>query len=610
MYAVTGKMLVVNLTAHSYHVEDIPKDLYREYLGGYGIGLPLIMERMDPSVAPLSPESILGFASGYLTGTGSYIASRYMVFGKSPSTRGWGDSNSGGYFGKKMKKAGFDVILFYGQALKPVYLFVDSGSVEIKDASALWGSDTYETENYLKHRHGKDVEVACIGPAGENLSMIAGIATDKGRFAARSALGALMGSKKLKAVVVKGSGRIEIYDIKRLRELKKKYIKVFKEDLGSGLSKYGTPFFYETALIEGDAPFKNWSSSIEEFDVNKNTITAEEYLKYQVKRYACSGCPIGCGGHMRVESGPFKTEGSVHKVEYETSGMFGSNLLNGNIESLIKINDLCNRYGMDTIGCGGLVAFAVECFENGIINKSDTDGLELRWSNAESIVSLVEKIGKAEGLGAILSEGFEASVEHFGPESAKFAIHVRNEGLPAHDPRWSAGLALTYFSDPTPSRHTQGSTTFPIAGYEMPDIPPHEVRGRAKAHLDNVVLTHALNALGLCLFGYIILDYKAVPDFIEAVDGRKWNTDRLIEIGSRINAMRYLFNKKAGINFLNYDFPSRVLGNPPLESGSTKGVEIDLETMVNEYLELLKWDFEENIPSREIFKELRIESFL
>ncbi len=610
MYAVTGRMLMVNLETGNCVTEDIPEQLYSNYLGGYGIGLPLIMERMDPAIDPLDSRSILGFASGYLTGTGSYIASRYMVFGKSPSTLGWGDSNSGGYFGKKMKEAGFDVILFSGKSAKPVYLSIDSGEARLEDAKDIWGKDTYATEDYLKEKHGKDTEVACIGPAGERISMIAGISTDKGRYAARSALGALMGSKNLKAIVAKGKLKISIHDSEKLKNLRKKYLKIMKEDLGSLLSKYGTPTFYETAMIECDTPFKNWSSSIEEFDTESNTITAENYLKYQVKGYACSGCPIGCGGHMKLDKGPFKIESTVHKVEYETTGIFGSNLLNGNIEALIKINDICNRYGMDTISCGGLCAFAVECYERGIINSEMTDGLELKWGDAEAIVTLVEKIGKSEGIGGILAQGFEKAIEAFGEESRQYAIHIRNEGLPAHDPRWSAGLALTYYSDPTPSRHTQGSTTFPIAGYDMPDIPVHEAKGRAKAHLDNVILTHALNAMGLCLFGYIILDYKIMPEFLEAVDGREWTTQKIMEIGQRINLMRYLFNRKAGSDFMKFDFPERVLGNPPLTTGPTKGIRIDLDTMVKEYLEELKWDYKTNMPSKELYQLLRIDSYI
>ncbi len=306
MYAITGKLLSVDLKKGTCAAEEVPQARYREYLGGYGLGAALLLERMDPACDPLGPKNILGFAAGYLTGTGAYIASRFMVFGKSPSTHGWGDANCGGHFGRKLKESGFDTLLFLGQSKKPVYLLVDQGQASLEKADWLWGKDTYQTEDLLKDRHGSDCQVACIGPAGEKLSAIAGISTDKGRFAARSALGAVMGSKKLKAVVVKGSLPIALADDQKMRELRKQHLPAFKGDFGATLTKYGTPMFYESCLKVGDTPIKNWSESIEALPNLK--LTADKVLEYQLKRYACSGCPIGCGGHVQVKEGPFRTE--------------------------------------------------------------------------------------------------------------------------------------------------------------------------------------------------------------------------------------------------------------------------------------------------------------
>jgi len=608
VYAVTGRLLNVRLNTSDCEFEDIPESLYREYLGGYGLGASLLLERMDPASDPLGPESMFGFAAGYLTGTGAYISSRFMVFGKSPSTRGWGDANCGGYFGPKMKAAGVDVILFSGVSQKPVYLFIDEGKASIHDAGGLWGKDCYETEDLLKQAYGDGCEVACIGPAGEHLSAIAGISTDKGRFAARSGLGAGMGSKKVKAVVLKGKLPITLADPERMRLLRKEHLPVFKEEFGADLRKYGTPMFLEAALKDGDIPWKNWSSSVEEMPNYK--LTADKILEYQVKRYACSGCPVGCGGHLKIESGKHKTKHTVHKVEYETLGVFGPNLLIDDIEVLITVNDLCNRYGMDTIGCGGLVAFAVECFERSIIDGEQTGGLELRWGNADAVVSLVERIGRAEGIGKVLSQGFDAAVEAFGPESAQCAMAVRNEGFPAHDPRWNAGLAITYFFDPTPARHTQGSTTFPVAGYEMPEIDPHQEAGKASHHSANVNWTHVLNAAGLCLFGYNILDYKTLPDFLSAADGKNWSMGELERMGLRIALARQIFNVRAGWTLDRYTFPDRVLGKPPLSDGELKDVTVDLHTMVREYLEEMRWDKKTGLPPDEVLGEFNLSRFL
>ncbi len=602
MYAVTGKLLSVDLKKGTSAVEEVPQARYREYLGGYGLGAALLLERMDPACDPLGPKNILGFAAGYLTGTGAYIASRFMVFGKSPSTHGWGDANCGGHFGRKMKEAGFDTVLFLGQSKKPVYLLVDQGKATVEKADWLWGKDTYQTEDALKEKHGADCQVACIGPAGEKLSAIAGISTDKGRFAARSALGAVMGSKKLKAVVVKGSLPIALANDPKMRELRKDHLASFKGDFGTTLTKYGTSMFYEGCLKVGDAPIKNWSGSIEALPVCK--ATGDKVLEYQLKRYACDGCPVGCGGQVHVKEGPFRTETAVHKVQYETMGLMGSNLMVDDAAALIRINDLCNRCGLDTIGCGGLIGYAIECFEKGLISEKQTGGLKLAWGDAATVIALIEQIGKAEGIGAVLAQGFEAAVRKFGKATAPYAMAVRGEGLPAHDPRWHASLALTYFYDPTPARHTQGSLAFPIAGYTVEGVTPHQCTGLARQHHENANLTHALNALGLCLFGYGMLDYKALPDFLSAADGTAWSVEELAKAGLRIAMARFLFNARAGIVAGQGDFPARALGKPPLTAGETKDVQVDLDAMVREYRQLLGVDPGTGLPHAQVLQEL------
>jgi aldehyde:ferredoxin oxidoreductase len=608
MKAITGKLLAVDLEKGTCDTESLPQEMYREYLGGYGLGVKLLLERMDPACDPLGPGNILGFAAGYLTGTGAYIASRFMVFGKSPSTHGWGDANCGGHFGRKLKESGFDTILLLGQAKAPVYLLVDQGKATLEKADGLWGQDTYRTEDELKQRYGADCQVACIGPAGERLSAIAGISTDKGRFAARSALGAVMGSKKLKAVVVKGGLPIALADGQKMSELRKQHLSAFQGDFGTTLTKYGTSMFYEGCLKVGDTPIRNWSESIEALPACK--ATGDKVLEYQLKRYACNGCPIGCGGYVQVKEGPFRTEKPVHKVQYETMGLMGSNLLLDDAEALIRINDLCNRYGMDTIGCGGLCAYAIECFEKGLLTAKQTGGLKLAWGDAAAIIALVERIGKAEGIGAVLAKGFEEAVRVFGQATAPYVMAVRNEGLPAHDPRWHASLALTYYYDPTPARHTQGSLAFPLAGYALEGVTPHQCSGLARQHHENANLSHALNALGLCLFGYAMLDYKAVPDFLTAADGAAWSVEDLAQAGLRIALARFLFNARAGIAAAGHGFPERVLGKPPLAAGDTKGVQVDLLTMVREYQELLGADPKTGLPPTKVLQELGLAGYL
>ena len=601
MYAVNGKLLNVNLSEGSVLKEEISFDQFKRYLGGYGLGAALLMERMDPASDALGPENILGFGAGYLTGTGAYIASRFMVFGKSPSTGGWGDSNCGAHLGRKMKQSGYDTILFSGISDKPVYLHVKDGETEIIECPELWGKDAFETEDILKEKYGRKCEVACIGPAGERMAAMAGISTDKGRYAARSGLGAVMGSKNLKALVLEGDIPISIKDPDRLKEVRKEHLADFKADFPAALGKYGTAMFYNGSMNCGDAPFKNWSSSIEEYPGKDNeTDEAEEILAMQTRKNACTGCPIACGGHVEIKDGPFRTDGEQHKAEYETMGLLGCNLLNSDMASLQKMNEICNRWGLDTITTGGLCGYAIEAFQAGHITTEDTGGLELAWSDAQTIVKLVELIARGEGIGGILSRGFEAAVEKFGEETRPFVMAVRNEGFPSHDPRWGQGLALAYYTDATPSRHTQGCTTFPVAGYVMPEGDDAD----SVCHRDNVELYHALSSLGLCLFGFMCMDYHVLSDFFEAVDGNRWTEEDLKKAGARIHLLRHQFNLKAGIKYSDFTFPKRVLG--PLETGATKGVVVPLDDMVKGYEKQYKLDPETLVPASSILEDLEI----
>ncbi len=609
MSIVNGKLLEVYLSQGICRVAELPKEVFHSYVGGYGLGVKLLLERMDPATDALGPGNILGMAPGLLTGAGAVAADRYMVFGKSPSTGGWGDSNSGGYFGRELKKAGFDAILFFEQASKPVYLHVEDGEAGLLDADFLWGKDCCETDDLLKKAHGEKCRVSCIGPAGENLSMIAGISTDKGRMAARSALGAVMGSKKLKAVAVKGTADFAVADPSVFKAERKAQAKTIRESpFGRGLSAHGTAMFHESCIEVGDAPIRNWAgtkSTLKSGDV----VSERTMAPFKKRKYHCSGCVIGCGGHERVQDGEFKTREEVHKVEYESMGMLGSNLLNESPECMIFLNDLCNRYGMDSIGCGGLCGYAMECFEHGYITTEDTDGLELRWGDGKAIVRLAEQIGKGEGVGAVLSKGFEHAIGVFGADTRQFAMAVRNEALPAHDPRWSAGLALTYYSNPTPARHTQGSVTFSVAGCEQTEMDGGERNGRAKHHKDNEILVHALSSAGLCTFCYSIIDYRRLVEVLSAADGEAWTVDAFYEAGRRISVLRHLFNLKAGIRFTDFAFPRRVLGDPPLQEGPTAGASIDLDLLVREYLQEMGFGPQSCAPSEELLEELSISCF-
>lgn len=412
MFGYVGKLLFIDLSTGEIREEKLDEAFCRNYLGGYGFGVKMLYDRIKPGIDPLGPENILGFITGSLTGTGALVTPRFMVVGKSPLTGGWGEANCGGFFGTVLKRAGFDGIFVSGCADVPVYILIDNGKAEIQQASSLWGKDTYETEDILKEEYPES-RVLSIGPAGEKLSLISAMITEKGNAAARSGLGAVMGSKKLKALVVRGNSQIPIYDEEALKAVRKKYLPQLQEPFPSALRQYGTAGNLETLVEIGDTPVKNWSGVGVVDYPNAAKIGGEALAKKKVKNAACYGCGISCGSWVSAkdEKGGEKL---VRTVQYETMGAFGPLCLNEDLESIIEANDICNRYGIDTISAGSIVAFSIECFENGLLTTEQTGGLELKWGNSKAIIRLTEMIAKREGIGALLADGCKIAAEKMG----------------------------------------------------------------------------------------------------------------------------------------------------------------------------------------------------
>lgn len=599
-----GKVLFADLSSGTLEDVALDEDLCRKFLGGCGIGVKMLYDRMKPGVDPLGPDNILGFMTGPLTGTPAIIGSRYVVVSKSPLTGTWGDANSGGYFGPALKAAGYDGVFFKGVSEKPVYLVVDSGKATLRDASALWGKDSNETDDLLKAEHGKACRIACIGPSGESLSLISCIMNDKGRAAGRSGLGAIMGSKRLKAIVAKGNMDVPIADPERARALRSKYIKEMDIGFGPVLKKYGTGGITADSAMSGDSPVKNWAGAGPVDFPNASKISDDALIAYEKRKFACWRCPIACGGIMDVKEGPYAVEDG-HKPEYETLCMFGTLTLNDNLESIIKINEICNRAGLDTISTGSAVAFAIECYENGILTKGDTDGLDLRWGNEEAIVALTEKIARREGLGALLADGIKVASEKIGKGSEPYAVHIGGQEVPAHDPKFTPGLAVTYQLDATPARHTQGGELIaPPAGLDVEKHDRLDFTDRGEDQRKLVNMMHVINAAGLCMFGYISMDARSVPEFLTAITGWTFTMDDCLELGERIGTARHLFNLREGINPLKRKVHGRVIGDPPLKEGNVRDTTLDMETMIRDYLKAVDWDLETAMPSEARLKAL------
>jgi len=601
-----GKILDVDLSAGRMRDEVLDETLCHRFLGGYGLGAKLLYDQMKANVDPLGPDSLLGFFTGPLTGTPAIEGNRFAVVCKSPLTGTWGDANCGGTFGPHLKFAGYDGILVRGIASRPVYLFIKNGVPELRDAGALWGRDTNETEDLLRHELGA-CEIASIGQACEQLSLIAAIINDKGRAAGRSGVGAVMGSKHLKAIAVSGRASVPLFDPARARALRTRYLKRHggAYDL---FVKFGTIGITGSSAMNGDSPVKNWGGAGPvDFPSGPVKFRAEAVIAYQDRKYGCWRCTMACGGHMSVkESGPYQGT-RHHKVEYETAAAWGAMTLTDDFPALIKINELCNRYGLDTIAAGCAAAFAIECYENGVITRADTDGLELTWGDHAALVTLLERMGRREGFGAVLADGVKRAAERIGGGAEQYAMHIHGAEVPMHDPKFQPGLATTYKMDATPARHTQGHEDMPplIAGW--PEHDKYRWSGKGELHKKCAELVHVVNAAGLCLFACFSYDWQFIPDFLTAVTGWPIDTDECSRMGERIANIRHAFNLREGLNPIRFEIPGRVIGRPPQSDGNLRGITVDVDTQVRDFCRAMAWDPETARPSRDRLLALGLE---
>jgi aldehyde:ferredoxin oxidoreductase len=593
-----GKLLFVDLSSGEIREETADEDMCRDFIGGYGIGARILYNRQKGGVDPLGPGNILGFVTGPLTGTPAIGGSRFAVVGKSPLTGGWGDANSGGHFGPRLKFAGFDGVFFTGISEEPVYLLVDNGEAQLKDARHLWGKGTYETEDILKAQYGSNAEVAAIGPGGENLSRMACVITRKGDAAARSGLGAIMGSKRLKAVVARGDLKVPIADIELAREVRKRHMMELKASgFLTQFHVYGTGGHADISALSGDSPVKNWGG-IGIIDVpDVSGLYRGIVISNLDRRASCWGCPAGCKGILSENKGFFHYPAGNHRLEYETMGSFGVNCAVTRVEPLEMASHLCNDSGIDTISAGSVIAFAMECYENGIISTADTDGIELAWGDESALIAMLEKIIGREGFGDVLADGVKIAADRIGRGAEQFAVHIGGQEPAAHDPKLpthpyqspSHPTAAVYKMDATPGRHTQG---FGPSGF----------------------LRHLNNAMGTCLIIFlkpsendITVQGPYVVEMMRAVTGIDRSREDLLKVGERIANMRHVFTLREGVNPLDRFMHPRLLGRPPQKEGPLAGISLDLEAETYWNLGALDWDRVTTKPSMKKLLELGLE---
>lgn len=605
-----GKTLWVDLTSGAMHDETLDDSVLRDFVGGYGVAARLLFSRMKPGVDALGPDNIFGITTGPLTGSPAPTGTRWTVVGRSPLTGGWGDANGSGYFAVALKRAGYDAVFFTGIAPRPVYLYIDEGHAELRPAEHLWGKDCYEIEDWVKDTLGKDVEAACIGPSGEKLSLIAGVMHFKGRTAARSGLGAVMGSKRLKMVAVRGTQALPLANAAAVNAVRKKYVQEITSGVGSAdfYRETGTPGYTPAGIDNGDSPTKNWGASTLAFP-DKDAFKFDELLKMRVKRHSCWHCPISCWGASRVVYNGSVTES--HQPEYETAAAFGSMTLNNSYPSLVKSSELCNRYGVDTISAGGCIAFAIECFEHGLIGLKETGGIKLAWGDHVAMNAMLEKLCKREDFGDILADGVKRAAAYVGPASEPFAIHCGGQELPMHDPRYEPGLGVIYQLDATPGRHTQACQYTVPPGFKTnrPGFGENRSQqdGRGRWVKEASALCHTMNASGVCLFGYCSTHITFVPDFIAAVTGQEFTVDDMLLVGERIANIRQAFNVREGINAVAQPIPKRAFGKPPLPDGHTAGIDVQIDQLLRETLDDFGWTLGAAKPKRAVLKRLGLD---
>ena len=612
MNGYMGKLLFINLTTGESKVEPLKEEDALNFLGGPGLGAKILYERMPAHADVFGEDSMLGFVSGPLNNAGALFGGRYTVVSKSPVTGGWNDANSGGFFGERLRKSGYDAIFVSGISPKPVYILVDKGEVQILDATDLWGLKTGECEKRLKTKYGKDAGVAQIGPAGEHLSYMAAIMNDEHRAAARGGSGAVMGSKKLKALVVRGNAKTPVADNKKLSKVQwnlmlQELKLLIHNPAARDFFSYGTGGTYEDSVATGDAGVKNWTATNLMYTREDAVKQSSHGLKkYRTKKFHCSRCQVGCSYYMEMDTqswGRLETT----RPEYETMGAFGSLMLNKDVESVCMANELCNEYGFDTISTGSTIAWAMECFENGFITPEDLNGVRLEWGNGDAIVEVLKQMGDGQTeTGRALSMGSRKAAELLKEKKGEefqgeeFLVVANGIEQPQHDARYLYGLGRTYIADPTPGRHVKAA----IGNVTTEDgfDPDTSLLNTGEDDVAAIIDTEIMNSSGACAFGY---DYEEIsgPIFqsLEAVTGQYYDNEEKRKLGLRLFTMRQAFNLREGIRRSSFTVSKRMTTPPFNEALGKKTLKFDL--MIDSLYDTLGWD-REGVPSQEALREL------
>ena len=618
MYGLSGRIMRINLTNGKSTVETFSESYARKFIGGKGLAIDLLYKELEPRIDPLGIENKLVFSLGPVNAAGIPGDTRFVVAVKAPLTGIWGEGNCSGWFADGLKRSGYDALVFEGASESPVYVWINDGIVEIKDAKHLWGKWTAETEAMIKDEVGvRDSGIVAIGPAAENLVRFAAVTHTAHRAAGRTGLGAVMGSKNLKAIATRGTKKVDVADPARVRELRTEITReTFKSEFTVVLRDHGQAGFIPDLQNDGILPTRNFKSGVFE---GADKISGQTMTKTILKsREACPRCPVACKRLVEVKEGPFSPVLPEYGgPEYESVASLGSLLGIDRMDAVCRMNMLCNAYSLDTISTGVCIAWAMECYEKGILTKEETDGLELNFGNAEAAVELVEKIALREGFGDIFSEGLKRATEKIGKGSERFAVEIKGLEIPMHEPRGKKGLGVMYAVSNRGGCHMQSMHDPDIESPDMaPEIgiskPMHRLdtsREKVLALKKTSDWTAMINSTGLCsnIYWFGSVYYRPVHqvEILNAVTGWDLTVEEFMTTGERINTYCRAFNVREGITRMDDTLPARFM--EPLVGGPTDGQSIspdELNSMLDDYYEICGWDKETGIPTKERLKEL------
>ncbi|MFO7835666.1 MAG: aldehyde ferredoxin oxidoreductase family protein [Candidatus Thorarchaeota archaeon] len=615
---VGGKVLWIDLTEQEVDARPIDEKMVKKFLFGAGFLSKVLFDRIPVDADPLSSENILGIATGLLTGSMFPQSSRHVVAAQSPLTGIWGESHAAGFWGPELKLAGYDAIIFTGASPDPVYLSIRDDDVALVDAKPIWGKDVFETDEWLHKKHGKDCKTLSIGPAGENLVRFAAIMNDRDRASARSGLGAVMGFKKIKAISVRGTGKIDVADPENyLDEMDRFHQRMLDNPFTPERAKYGTTNLIEMMQEIGRLPTYNFRQGV--FDGYKKISGQTIYDDYLVKARADWCCLQRCGRVTAVREGGYKFAGG--SPEFETQSSLGSRCGNENVESVLFGHHLANKYGMDTISLGGTISWAMEVWDEGLLTEEDTGGIDLSWGNHEAIIRLIEMIAHREGFGDVLAEGSAKAAEKVGRETEKFVMAVKRQEIAGQEPRAQKSMGLAAATAARGADHLYAFPVLDEAGFddeirerfgeeylpEMTDRLNPKYKGIMVKECEDYMVV--VESVGLCKYGTQIPPEFFYDDITKALrihNGLNLSVDDLKEIGERIVNVNRLFNAVRGIRRADDNLPKR-LTEQAAPTGPSKGQTVELDDMLEEYYHERGWNPETGLPTKETLKRLSLE---